>query len=204
MAGEGVAAPGPEMARVRDTLVRPGGAARIHDIGGRVYSFGYGEHVEIPLDVARTIAHIPEFEVLHPNGARVVADTTQAIADGPTTVALRSDQVIASIDELSPEALRRRARLAGYGGDTKDAGAMSAFLMRHAADAAAVAAQRIGRKRKLLVNGVVTEVDLDRPGRVGHEAGDPDVGYIVDSVDTTALLMAQQSARGTQDFRPRA
>lgn len=197
-----VATPGPDMARVRDTLVRPNGKPRTHDIGGKLYTFGYDEYVEMPLDRARTVAHIPEFEVLHPNGARIVTDGTQPVASGSNTVVLRSDQTIATFDELSEDAVRRRAKALGYGGSTRDLPQIVAFLMKRAAADAEKAASRQGRKRKLLVNGVVTEVDLDNPGRVGHDGLDPDIGYVVDAVDTAALL-AQQQNRG-MEARPRA
>lgn len=196
-----VAPPGPEMARVRDTLVTVGGKPRTHDIGGRLFTFTAGEHLEMPIDLARSIAHIPEFEVLHPNGARIVADTTQPVASGSDTVMLRSDQTIATFDELSEDAIRKRAKALGYVGASKDLAPLVRFLMGHAAEAAARATTRQGRKRKLLVNGVVTDVDLDNPGRVGHDGLDPDVGYIVDAVDTASLLAAQQMREG---MRPRA
>ena len=77
-----IVTPGPEMARVRDTLVMAGAKPRTHDIGGRLFTFAYGEYLEMPIDLARSIAHIPEFEVMHPNGARIVADTAQPVASG--------------------------------------------------------------------------------------------------------------------------
>ena len=197
-----VAPPGPEMARVRDTLVQAGGKPRTHDIGGRLFTFAYGEHLEMPIDLARSIAHIPEFEVLHPNGARIITDTTQPVASANGAVMLRSDQTIATFDELSEDAIRKRAKALGFTGPGKDLAPIVRFLMAHAAEAAAKAATRQGRKRKLLVNGVVTDVDLDNPGRVGHDGLDPDIGYVVDAVDTASLLAAQQM-RST-DMRPRA
>ncbi|MGE0723268.1 MAG: hypothetical protein AB7O45_02775 [Alphaproteobacteria bacterium] len=196
--------PGPEMARVRDTLVKSG-ETRSHDLGGVLYTFKHNEHLDMPLALARSIAHIPEFEVLHPNGGRIIVDKSKPMRAAASVVAIRSDQVLASLDELTDAAVRVRAQAVGYRGSLDDVPAMRRVLMDAAAEAAERALETAGQQhRKLLVDGKIREVEFDARGRpILDDATDDidrDVDYSIEDADL-ATIYAQQLRAGSQARR---
>lgn len=126
------------VARVWDaTAVR---GPRVHEFGGRAWTFIPGEPTEIPLAIARLVAHIPEFRVEGPEGEVYTATATPAAAKAAGAPALRNDQVIADLDELTIQALRERAQKWG-GHPGFDPGLAKAglvkFIMERQAEAVA-------------------------------------------------------------------
>lgn len=205
-----VASPAPSaapMARVRDTLCKTG-KPRVHDVAGRSWTFTRDEYVTMPLEVARKLAHIPEFEVLGPNGARIVANPTLAVVSSATPLALRSDQCIAQLHELTDAAIDNRLLMLGdeVALTIDDRESKIAFLMQAAADEAERAQKEAARlrPRKVLVNGVLREVTPGQKRRSreavmdddgGEEGAISDETAIVEPVNMAALYMAQQAAR---------
>lgn len=126
------------IARVWDaTAVR---GARTHEIGGRNWTFIPGEPTEIPLAIARLVAHIEAFRVEGPEGEVYTATPAPAAAKAVGAPALRNDQVIADLDELTIQALRERAQKWGDhpGFDPGlSKGALVRFIMERQAEAAA-------------------------------------------------------------------
>jgi hypothetical protein len=93
------------MARVWDATATKG--PREHIFGGRKWRFLPDEPTEIPVEIARLVAHIAEFTVIGPDGEQY-----KAVPAEPTTgkPGLRNDQVVASLDELTLQALKARAQ----------------------------------------------------------------------------------------------
>lgn len=126
------------IARVWDaTAVR---GPRVHEIGGRNWTFIPGEPTEIPLAIARLVAHIPEFRVEGPEGEVYTAAPPPADTKAASGPALRNDQVVADLDELTIQALRERAQRwgdhAGFDPGLSK-GALVKFIMERQAEAAA-------------------------------------------------------------------
>lgn len=128
------------VARVWDaTAVR---GPRVHEFGGRAWTFIPGEPTEIPLAIARLVAHIPEFRVEGPEGEVYTATPAPAEAKASGAPRLRNDQVVADLDELTIQALRERAQKwgdhPGFDPGLAKAGLVK-FIMERQAEAAALA-----------------------------------------------------------------
>ncbi len=94
------------MAYVYDATATRG--PRTHEIAGRNYTFADPDTPEtIPLEDARTVAHIASFKIVGSAGERYLPAAAPKAAAGPR---LRNDQVIATLDELQFPALRSRAK----------------------------------------------------------------------------------------------
>lgn len=68
-----------------------------------------GEPLKIPKEAAIQFAKIPEFTVRTPSGAKIKPPSEKAGSDGK--VKLLPGQVVANVDELTDDALLKRARL---------------------------------------------------------------------------------------------
>lgn len=155
------------VARVWDaTAVR---GPRVHEIGGRNWTFIPGEPTEIPLAIARLVAHIPEFRVEGPEGEVYTATATPAAAKAAGAPALRNDQVIADLDELTIQALRERAQKWG-GHPDFDPGLAKAglvkFIMERQAEAVATRPAAAGGAAAE-DDGDEIEFDADSDGEAG-------------------------------------
>lgn len=165
-ATETAAAPPPEpMCKVLDLTAKKD--ARIHDLWDRSvlrrYTFKPDEERELPMRVAAPLVANAGFRVTDDRG--IVLRTVERTVNGER-VSMRSDQVVARLDELTKEALIERVREAG--GDpaklrTKEE--LAAWLIRQLAADAEAQAEAAARKP----GAVVAE---DEAAEV-EEAGDP-------------------------------
>ena len=96
----------PQMAEVTDTTAVRG--VREHEVDGKVYRFTPGRPTTMPLSAARRLVSIPSFIVRGMRGEIYEPARTEVVA-GSSGLALRNDQVIATLDELMMPALRERA-----------------------------------------------------------------------------------------------
>lgn len=78
------------------------------EVGFKDYTFVHGEPTRVKLAHARTVVKIPEFKILMPTGERLLPMRSPS-DKGAETMTLRNDQVIASFDELSDNAIYLRA-----------------------------------------------------------------------------------------------
>lgn len=155
------------IARVWDaTAVR---GPRTHEFGGRAWTFIPGEPTEIPLAIARLVAHIPEFRVEGPEGEVYTATPAPAEAKAAGAPRLRNDQVVADLDELTIQALRERAQKWGDHPDF-DPGLAKAglakFIMERQAEAA-VRAPASAAGGAADDDGGEIEFDADSDGEAG-------------------------------------
>jgi len=156
------------VARVWDaTAVR---GSRVHEIGGRNWTFIPGEPTEIPLPIARLVAHIEAFRVEGPEGEVYTATPAPAAAKAAGVAALRNDQVIAALDELTIQALRERAQKWGDhpGFDPGlSKGALARFIMERQAEAAARPTAAAAGSPAADDGGDEIEFDADSDGEAG-------------------------------------
>ncbi len=156
------------IARVWDaTAVR---GSRVHEIGGRNWTFIPGNPTEIPLAIARLVAHIDGFRVEGPEGEVYTATPAPAEARAAGAPALRNDQVIADLDELTIQALRERAQKWGNhpGFDPGlSKGALVKFIMERQAEAAVRAPASAAGSSPADDDGDEIEFDRDSDGEAG-------------------------------------
>lgn len=96
-----------QMVDVWDLNVLPG-KTRTHEIAGRYVTFKCQESAEFRLDEVSRIISNPGFKVQTKDGLPLSVSPVQVEGQGGQTVALRSDQVIAELRELTREALADR------------------------------------------------------------------------------------------------
>lgn len=81
---------------------------RAHDFGGLEVVFkDHRSPVEVPMENARLVAHIPSFRVIGASGEQYLPAGKPEPSVGP---AMRNDQVVATLDELTLQALKARAK----------------------------------------------------------------------------------------------
>lgn len=155
------------VARVWDaTAVR---GPRVHEFGGRAWTFIPGEPTEIPLAIARLVAHIPEFRVEGPEGEVYTATPAPAEAKAAAAPRLRNDQVVADLDELTIQALRERAQKwgdhPGFDPGLAKAGLVKFIMERQAEAAVRAPASAAGGAAD--DDGDDIEFDADSDGEAG-------------------------------------
>lgn len=151
--------PVPRMAQVWDATATRG--PRTHEFGGKKWTFNPDEPTDVPLDIARLVAHIPEFRVIGPDG-EVYRQAPQE--DTPKALpALRNDQVVASLEELTIQALRARASAwSGHEGyaAVKDRPGLIRFIMGRQGEASVASEGEAGEEAEI-------EFDPEDDGEAG-------------------------------------